>query len=87
MYTPTDSIDNIDSNFIFRNAVEFSEYIELISSRLEVSLTQAIIDYCEMRDADYEDINKLITPTLKGKIAFEMQELGLLANTNTLDFD
>ena len=72
---------------LFRTPLEFSEYIESVAQRHELTLTQAIIDYCEIRDAEYEEINKLITPTLKSKIAAEMQELGLLEKTNVLDFD
>ena len=88
IYSPTDLNDDIQqSNLLFRTPLEFSEYIESVAQRHELTLTQAIIDYCEIRDAEYEEINKLITPTLKSKIAAEMQELGLLEKTNVLDFD
>ena len=76
----------ISSNTIFRTATDFSQFVETTAAKSGVSLTQVILDYCDNRDIDYEDIAKLLSANLKEKLAFEMQESGLLPKQSTLEF-
>lgn len=76
----------ISENTIFRTATDFSQFVELTAAKSGVSLTQVILDYCDNRDVDYEDISKLLSTNLKEKLAFEMQEAGLLPRQSTLEF-
>ncbi len=75
------------SNTIFKTAVDFSQFVETTAAKQGASLTQVILEYCENKDVDYLDVAKLLSPTLKEKIAFEMQEAGLLPKHTVLEFE
>ena len=75
------------SNTIFKTAVDFSQFVEITAAKQGASLTQVILEYCENKDVDYLDVAKLLSPTLKEKIAFEMQEAGLLPKHTVLEFE
>lgn len=77
---------SIAENTIFRSATDFSQFVETTAARSGVTLTQVILDYCENRDVDYLDVAKLLSNNLKEKLAFEMQEAGLLPKHSTLEF-
>lgn len=74
-------------NYLFRNATDFSYYIQTTAQKEGMTCTQTILEYCEQRDLDPEDIAKLINRALKEQIALEMQEDGLLPKTSTLEFE
>lgn len=74
-------------NLIFSNAVEFSEFIETLAVRDQTTLTSAIVDYCEVYDLEYESLSKMLTSSIKEKIISEMQDLGLIAKSNRLEFE
>ena len=54
-----------DSSIIFGNCVEFSEYIETLALYESRTVTQVLIEYCEFNDVEYEDLSKMLTPSLK----------------------
>jgi hypothetical protein len=72
---------------LFATPQEFSEYIELSASHRDVSLTTALIEYCELSDLDYDNLSSMLTNTIKEKIALEMQEDGLMQKTSRLEFE
>ena len=71
---------------VFRSPVEFSEYIETISSNSNENLTQTLLAYSEVNDINYEDIAKMFTPSIKEKVKAEMQYFGLMEKTSVLEF-
>jgi hypothetical protein len=40
-----------------------------------------------MRDLDPNDISRLVSTSLREKIKIEMQEMGLMPRTSTLEFE
>lgn len=72
---------------IFTTAIEFSHYIEKIALAEKQSYTSTILQYCEERDIDPEDIAKYVSRSLKDKLEIELQEDGLLPKTAELPFD
>jgi hypothetical protein len=74
-------------NYLFRNATDFSYYIQTTAKKEGMTCTQTILEYCEQRDLDPEDIAKLINRALKEQITLEMQEDGLLPKNSTLEFE
>jgi hypothetical protein len=78
--TPRDKV-------LFRTANEFSMFITNTKNNTDKSYTQCILEYCEMRDIEPEDIAKLISKPLKEQLAIEMQEAGLLSRDSTAEFE
>ena len=74
-------------NFIFRTATDFSQFVEMTAIREGKSCTSVILEYCEEKDLDPEDIAKLVSRPLKEKLAIEMQEEGLLPKGAQLPFE
>lgn len=56
---------------IFKDKYEASQYLENYANEHNLSLFDAIIDFCEKRDIDVDDIEKYLTSTLKEKIIFQ----------------
>lgn len=75
------------SAVLFRNASEFSEYIEMYAAKSQRALTSTLIEYCELSDLDYTELSVMLTETLKQKIAEELREEGLLPKINQLSFE
>lgn len=48
---------------------EFSEKVELHAVTANVTLTQAVMEFCESYDIDFSEIPKMITDDLREKIA------------------
>lgn len=81
------SID-LSTNFLFRNSSEFSQFVELTSIRDNRTCTSIILDYCEEKDLEPEEIARMISKPLREKLMIEMQEDGLLPkNDAVLEFD
>ncbi len=76
-----------ESNFLFSNPSDFSFHVESQAQREGRSCTSVILEYCELRDLDPEDIAKLISRSLKEKLMVEMQIEGLMPRTATLEFE
>lgn len=72
---------------LFRSATEFSMFITNLANETDASLTYTLLQYCEDRDLDPEDIAKLISKPLKELLAIEMQESGLLNRNSSAEFD
>jgi replication initiation and membrane attachment protein DnaB len=82
-----DSLPAMTENLIFRTANEFSLYVEMSAVKTERTCTDVILSYCEMRDLDPNDISRLVSTSLREKIKIEMQEMGLMPRTSTLEFE
>ena len=77
-----------DTNkILFRTANEFSQYIVAQANENDDSITQTLLNYCEDRDVDPEEIAKLISKPLKDRLEIEMQESGLLKRETTARFE
>lgn len=74
-------------NLIFNNAVEFSEFVETLANRDSSTVTSVLVDYCEVYGLEYETLAKMLTSSIKDKVAAEMQDAGLLPKTNRLEFE
>lgn len=79
---------DFSANYLFKNASEFSQFVELTSIREKRSCMSIVLEYCEDKDLEPDEISRLISRPLREKIMLEMQEDGLLPkNTATLDFN
>lgn len=67
-----------DDKILFRSANEFSMFIINTANKNSETLTTTILDYCDDRDIDPEDVAKLISKNLKERLAVEMSEAGLM---------
>ena len=72
---------------LFRTATEFSMFITDAANKNGDSITQTILNYCEDRDVDPEEIAKLVSKPLKELIAMEMQESGLMKRDSSAVFE
>ena len=81
-HQPSDS-----DRLIFKNASDFSYYIQTTARKEGMTCTQTILEYCEQRDLEPDDIAKLINRSLKEQITIEMQEDGLFPKTSELEFE
>lgn len=70
---------------LFKNATEFSLHIESIAKAKRLSHMDAVLDYCKDNQIEPEDVQRLISKSLKEKIAQDFMELGFLPKTATLD--
>lgn len=75
-----------DDKVLFRTATEFSMFITDLAFKNDDTLTNTILEYCEERDVDPEDIAKLISRPLKERLAIEMQDAGLMQKDSTASF-
>lgn len=76
-----------DDRILFKSATEFSMFITNTANKKQQTLTQTILDYCDDRDIDPENIAKLISKTMKERIAIEMQDAGLLQRESSGSLD
>jgi hypothetical protein len=70
---------------LFKNPNEFSLFIEQTAVDEGISCYQALMDYCDEEDIEFEDIAKSVNKQLKDKLAMEFSELGLLRKNATLE--
>lgn len=75
---------SLTDNVLFSCANEFSYFIENNAIESGKTCTQTILDYCDNRDIEPDEISKLISPSLRGKLQMELIDLGLLPEHNTL---
>jgi hypothetical protein len=70
----------------FSSAEAFSVFIEDKSMKEGMTLIDTIIAYCDDKDIDVDVTSKLVTKSLKEKLAVEFQDLNMLRRDNgTLD--
>lgn len=70
---------------MFKNANEFSLYIEQVVQEKRLSYMDAVLDYCKENYLEPSDITKFINKSLKDKIEIEFQEMNYLPKTAKLD--
>ncbi len=82
-------VSKIDTSkkLLFKSASDFSQYIETVASQNGETVTQALINYCDDRDIDFEQIAPLLTQTMKEKLIYEMAEAGLVRKHSQLEFE
>ena len=80
-------IGKASDKILFRTATEFSMFITKLAHENGDTLTTTILDYCEDRDVDPEQIAKLVSKPLKELLAIEMQESGLLQKDSSAALD
>lgn len=73
------------TNSMFKNANEFSLYIEQVVQEKRLSYMDAVLDYCKENYLEPSDITKFINKSLKDKIEIEFQEMNYLPKTAKLD--
>lgn len=74
----------LGNSLLFSSAKDFSYFIEKRSEANNSTCTQTILEYCDAKDIEPEEVSKLISPSLRGKLQMEMIEAGLLPEHNTL---
>jgi hypothetical protein len=70
---------------MFKNANEFSLYIEQIVLAGNITYMDAVLNYCKENFLEPEDISKLINKSLKDKIEMDFQDLNYLPKQAQLD--
>lgn len=70
----------------FRNANEFSLFIEERIKGSKLSYLEMVLEYCKEEDVDPESIKTLISPSLKDKIRLDAEEANLMKKRGTLVF-
>ena len=69
----------------FLNKSKFTQLIEKTVSELKIGYMDAVLYLCDKNDIDPQDVNKFISPIIKGKIEAEAMKLNFLPKTNSLD--
>lgn len=70
---------------MFKNANEFSLYIEQVVRERRMSYMDAVLDYCKENYLEPSDVSKLINKSLKDKIEMNFRELNYLPKQAQLD--
>lgn len=70
---------------MFKNANEFSLYIEQVVREKRMSYMDAVLDYCKENYLEPSDVSKLINKSLKDKIEMNFRELNYLPKQAQLD--
>lgn len=69
----------------FLNKSKFTQLIEKTVCDLHISYMDAILYLCDKNDIDPADVNKFISPIIKGKLEAEAMNLNFLPKTNSID--
>ena len=69
----------------FLNKSKFIQLIEKTVVELKISYMEAILYLCDKNDIDPADVNKFISPIIKGKLEAEAMNLNFLPKTNSID--
>lgn len=77
--------ENLDDSFLTK--VKFSQMIESVASKDDVSYIDAVIHICEKYNLEIEDIKKYISNIIKEKIEVEAMNLNYMPKPNTLPLD
>jgi hypothetical protein len=70
---------------MFKTPVEFSLHIEESVIINNISHMEAVLKFCEDNYIDPAEIKNLISKSLKDRIEVNMQEIGMLPKTASLD--
>ena len=82
-----DNLPSMEEAIIFPDSNTFSQFIELHAISSERTCTSVILEYCEIRDLEMNEVAKMISTPLKEKIKIEMQEAGLMRRVSQLSFE
>jgi len=66
----------LSNNFTTKN--EFSQHIETIAALEDISIIEAITDYCKKNNLEIEAVPALLSPSLVKKIQLQSSELNLM---------
>jgi|TARA_B100001094_G_scaffold312701_1_gene349648 hypothetical protein len=69
----------------FLNKSKFTQLIEKAVVDMHISYMDAILYLCDKNDIDPVDVNKFISPIIKGKLEAEAMNLNFLPKTNSID--
>lgn len=83
MVTDQDELTEDRLGLIFQNSTAFSQYIERRSIQEKTECMNIILDFCEKRFLDIDDITHLISRPLKEKLKVEMIKNGMAKSTET----
>ena len=72
----------LEDNFLTKS--NFSKLIENTVKETKLSYMDAIIEVCDNKDIDLEDVRKYISPVIKEKLEAEAMRLNFLPRQNTL---
>lgn len=70
---------------IFKEATEFSQFIEQQAKQNDQTYLDTVLKYIEDRDVDYEQVKSLIAPSLKAKILKDYMDIGLIKSESMID--
>lgn len=70
---------------MFATPNEFSMHIDSIVNDEHVSITTAILQYCEDNFLEPSEITKLVSGPLKEKLAVEMRQAGMLPEESSIE--
>lgn len=70
---------------MFKNAAQFSMFIEQMASEKRMSHMDAVLKYCEENYLEPDEVKSLINKTLRDKIEVDMREANLLPKQASLD--
>ena len=68
----------------FGTPSEYSLHIEQYAIDNGTTCVQALIDFCEEEDLEFETIAKMVNKSLKEKLAVEFADLGMLQRAASL---
>ena len=66
----------------FMTAAKFSVEIEKIVKDSNLNYIEAVVQFCEDKNIEFEGINKLISNPLKEKLKYEAQRLNFMKQTS-----
>jgi hypothetical protein len=69
----------------FKNASQFSLYIEQLALEKKMSHMDAVLRHCEENFIEPDEIKSLINKTLRDKIEIDMREANMLPKQAVLD--
>ena len=69
---------------LYKNANEFSQYIEQTAVDEGSTCVQSLIDYCEENELEFDEIAKIVSKPLKEKLQLEFAEMGMLRASPSL---
>ncbi len=76
---------SVSSSLLFKDAASFSQFIEQTAKNEDRTCTSVLVEYCDEKDIEFEQIAKLISPSLKGKLQKEFSDIGLLPEQHSLE--
>lgn len=77
-------LNTLSPKKLWRNANEFSLFIEKKAIEDETSCYSALLNYCEDADVEPDTVASLVNRQLKDKLEVEFAELGLLKKQSSL---